>query len=525
MSRRVQPGDFLLTNSMSFGRPYIMKTDGCIHDGWLVLRDESGRLDPDYLYHFLGSDAAYRQFDALAAGSTVRNLNTDLVKRVRVVVPPLAEQRRIVAILDEAFAEIRVAVANTEQARRAAKEVIDCEVHAILEEAAGLYPSIELGGIVDILDSRRRPITKIDRQVGPYPYYGATGIQDYIAGYLFEEPLVLLGEDGAKWGRGDRSAFAVSGRVWVNNHAHVLRPRRDRLTDSWLIYALNSLDLTPYISGVTVPKLNQAKMREIVLPIPPLARQVELVERLDRVVATAEELVRLYGQKLAALAELKQSLLARAFSGELTSANDNAFANPMQTANVMALVHWHHEKAHRAKTYGHVKAQKGLHLLESTGRVNLGRNPIKDAAGPNDFAHMKAAEAWAKEKAFFEFVQRDGGYDFKKLANYGKLLAAAKDSLRPIQSAIERVSDLIVPLDTEGAEALATVHAAWNNLLVDKRDPTREAIIREAREDWGPSKAKFSDGDLLAAIKLIEAKGIVPDGSAKPVRHLQLALL
>ena len=77
-SRLVHDGDFLLSNSMSFGRPYIMRTTGCIHDGWLVLSDKSGLYDQDYLYHFLGSDTAYRQFDARASGSTVRNLNIDI---------------------------------------------------------------------------------------------------------------------------------------------------------------------------------------------------------------------------------------------------------------------------------------------------------------------------------------------------------------------------------------------------------------------------------------------------------------
>ena len=100
-SRMVHDGDFLLSNSMSFGRPYIMKTSGCIHDGWLVLSDKSGLFVQDYLYHFLGSNAAYRQFDDRAAGSTVRNLNIDSVRSVEVPLPPLPEQERIVAILDE----------------------------------------------------------------------------------------------------------------------------------------------------------------------------------------------------------------------------------------------------------------------------------------------------------------------------------------------------------------------------------------------------------------------------------------
>lgn len=101
-TRLVHPDDFLLTNSMSFGRPYIMKTTGCIHDGWLVLSADKTRVDTDYFYHLLGSDFMYRKFTGLAAGAVVKNLNTELVKSVSVPLPPLAEQRRIASILDQA---------------------------------------------------------------------------------------------------------------------------------------------------------------------------------------------------------------------------------------------------------------------------------------------------------------------------------------------------------------------------------------------------------------------------------------
>jgi len=88
-SRMVNEGDFILSNSMSFGRPYIMKISGCIHDGWLVLKDKSGLFDQDYLYYYLGSNTTYKQFDLLASGSTVRNLNIDLVRGVKVTLPPI----------------------------------------------------------------------------------------------------------------------------------------------------------------------------------------------------------------------------------------------------------------------------------------------------------------------------------------------------------------------------------------------------------------------------------------------------
>ena len=138
-----------------------------------------------------------------------------------------------------------------------------------------------LGDVCEILDSRRKPITKNKRESGTIPYYGATGILDYVKDYIFDEKLVLLGEDGAKWGAGENSAYIIEGKSWVNNHAHALRPKRDLLVDEILVYYLNFSNLLPYITGVTVPKLNQEKMRSIEIPIGPVKEQQSIVDYLD----------------------------------------------------------------------------------------------------------------------------------------------------------------------------------------------------------------------------------------------------
>jgi len=148
-----------------------------------------------------------------------------------------------------------------------------------------------LGEICDVLDYKRKPITKIDREDGEYPYFGATGVLDYVAGYLFDEPLVLVGEDGAKWASGENTAFAVDGKIWVNNHAHVLKPHRTELLDKWLIYYLNHSDLIEFVSGLTVPKLNQGSLRAIPVPLPPRGEQRQIVGLLDEAfegIATAK---------------------------------------------------------------------------------------------------------------------------------------------------------------------------------------------------------------------------------------------
>ena len=148
-----------------------------------------------------------------------------------------------------------------------------------------------LGAVCEVLDHLRKPVTKKDRLPGPYPYYGATGIVDYVGDFLFDEPLVLIGEDGAKWGSGDATAFAITGPSWVNNHAHVVRPDRANVLDEWLVHYLVHQDLSRYVSGLTVPKLNQGSLREIPIPLPALSEQRRIVAILDEAfegIATAK---------------------------------------------------------------------------------------------------------------------------------------------------------------------------------------------------------------------------------------------
>lgn len=119
-SRRVKPGDFILSNSMSFGRPYIMAVDGYIHDGWLLLQDLSTSLDSDFLFHILGSDVVIQQFERAATGGVVNNLNSALVRNVTIPLPPLATQRAIVAEIE---GERALVAANRELIERFEQKV------------------------------------------------------------------------------------------------------------------------------------------------------------------------------------------------------------------------------------------------------------------------------------------------------------------------------------------------------------------------------------------------------------------
>lgn len=168
-----------------------------------------------------------------------------------------------------------------------------------------------LGECCDILDAQRKPIKKDKRVRGTIPYYGATGLLDYVKDYIFDETLVLLGEDGAKWGAGEASAYEISGKSWVNNHAHVLRPNKDEIINAWLIYYLNYANLMPYIKGVTVPKLNQQRMSSIRVPIPPLSEQQRIVSYLDSAFAKIDAVAKNAEASLNEAKALFQSALAK----------------------------------------------------------------------------------------------------------------------------------------------------------------------------------------------------------------------
>lgn len=166
----------------------------------------------------------------------------------------------------------------------------------------------KLGDCTQILDSQRKPVTQKDRKSGIYPYYGATGIQDYVDKYIFDGRYVLVGEDGAKWSSFTQSAFIIEGKTWVNNHAHVLRTN-DFLVDSFLVYFLNYSDLDSYISGAIIRKLTQASLRNIDIPLPPKSTQLAIVSELDKI----NELIRLKKEQLKDFDNLAQSLFYEMF--------------------------------------------------------------------------------------------------------------------------------------------------------------------------------------------------------------------
>jgi type I restriction enzyme S subunit len=197
---------------------------------------------------------------------------------IQIPIPSPKIQSEIVSVLDN-FTELTAELTAELSAR---KKQYSYYREKLLHFEDGEVEWKQLGDIADNLDSKRKPITSGNRESGDIPYYGASGIVDYVKDYIFEGHFLLISEDGANLiARNTPIAFSISGKSWVNNHAHVLK--FNTYTERKFVeYYLNSIDLTPYISGAAQPKLNQKNLNSIKIPPFSFSEQERIVDILNK---------------------------------------------------------------------------------------------------------------------------------------------------------------------------------------------------------------------------------------------------
>jgi type I restriction enzyme S subunit len=180
-------------------------------------------------------------------------------------------------------------------------EFKDTEIGKIPKE----WEVVKLENVVEIEDKYRIPVKKQDRQLGPFPYCGANGIIDYVAGYTHDGKFVLLAEDGGFFGPFENSAYIMRGKFWANNHVHILKAIEEVLISEFLAFCLNFINLVPFLTGSTRPKLIQEDMGMIPLPLPPLPEQQKIAEILSSV----DESIQKTDEVIAKTERLKKGLM------------------------------------------------------------------------------------------------------------------------------------------------------------------------------------------------------------------------
>jgi type I restriction enzyme S subunit len=314
----VTKGTLLVSFKLTLGRLAFAGRDLFTNEAIAALTILSEKeISKEFLFHYLTffdwTKAA--ENDIKLKGLT---LNKAKLKTIPISFPSRAEQQQIVALLDEAFEALATATANAEQNLQNARALFKSHLESVFSQNGEGWTETTLDKISTNLDSQRIPVTKSLRESGEYPYYGASGIVDHVADYIFEGNNLLISEDGANLlARSTPIAFSVSGRYWVNNHAHILN-FQNMATQRYVEFYLESIELDEYITGAAQPKLNQKALNSIPIPIPEsIEAQAEIVKIIESLQAETQRLTSIYERKLTALEELKTSLLHQAFNGEL----------------------------------------------------------------------------------------------------------------------------------------------------------------------------------------------------------------
>ena len=182
-----------------------------------------------------------------------------------------------------------------------------------------------LGDLLINRDGERKPLSSSVRskQIKKYDYYGATGVIDKVDNYIFDEKLLLVGEDGANLlSKVKPNAFFAEGKYWVNNHAHILDATNKNLLD-YVIIVINTISLDNYITGTAQPKLSQENLNKIPIPLPPLAEQYRTLQKVEQLLTIVDAIEQLQEQLKALVKQTKNQVLNYAIAGKLTHQDPN----------------------------------------------------------------------------------------------------------------------------------------------------------------------------------------------------------
>ena len=351
-----EKGDVFISIRAPVGPTNICPEKSAVGRGLAAIRGLGG-IESFFILYLMRTYA--NEIASRGTGTTFDAITGNQLKTFEIPLPPLAEQHRIVAKLKTLFTQLDAAVDSLKKAQaqlqRYRRSILKAAFEGELtrEWREGYSDELEpmsvsedstpnslpdgwtwttLANCADILDNQRVPINAKERETRIsgkleselYPYYGATGQVGWIDDYLFDEELILLGEDGAPFLDVLKdTAYLVKGKSWVNNHAHVLRAKSGVTSNQFLCHYLNTFDYHGYLTGTTRLKLNQSTMRKIPVPLPSVPEQKQIVSELDRHFSVADEIEATLDAELKRAERLRQSILKHAFSGKLVAQDPN----------------------------------------------------------------------------------------------------------------------------------------------------------------------------------------------------------
>lgn len=282
-SRVLKKGNFIMSNSMSYGRPYILAIDGAIHDGWASISNFEGEINSDFLYYYLSSSYVQNYWNSKINSSSVSNLNSDIIKTLLIPIPcpenpkkSLEIQAEIVRILD-AFAALTAELTAELTARKKQYNYYRAQLLSFEE---GEVEWRTLGEMLHMRAGQHISAQNIVEHHATnylYPCFGGNGIRGFVKNNSHDGKHLIIGRQGALCGNVQRT----NGKFYATEHAVVVTVT-DRINIDWAFHMLTLMNLNQYASQSAQPGLAVGKLEGLMIPIPPLAEQERIAAILDK---------------------------------------------------------------------------------------------------------------------------------------------------------------------------------------------------------------------------------------------------
>lgn len=524
-------GDILLSVRAPVGPTNIADIKCCIGRGLAAVRP-GDLADRDFIL------AALRLYEdnlaEIGRGSTFAAIKREDLESLAIPLPPLSEQKRIAAILNEQMAAVERARAATAEQLEAAKVLPPAYLRAVFNSPeAHQWPRKRLGDVCEEKTGTRDPRLEPDKM---FRYVDITGVDNIAKRIVVAK--TLIGKNAPSRARQViRAGDTIVSTTRPNLNAVALVPpelnsevcstgfcvlrARDGLDRLYLFAFVQSPDfvraLSDLVRGALYPAVTDKEVLAQTIPFPPPSEQQRITAMLSDQMAAAERTRKTLEEQLYTINRLPAALLRRAFSGEITPFQRKKASLTSRKGIVFkrgAIASYIINRLGQQPTFGRVQLQKILYLTEAHVGVDLAGEYFREAAGPLDSGFLYGLESLAQKQGWFTKHSRKKalGYYYRPGPNISGRVRAAHTILGNHRNEMDRLLDLFAEIDTEQAEIVTTLFAAWNDFLLDRQNFTDQEIIQEVKTNWHKAKERISNEKLKAGLNWLKEQRITPQG-------------
>lgn len=528
-------------------------------------------VDNNYAYYFLQSK--YIEINTKAKGVGIPHVDPSLLWNYDFPIPPLPEQQAIVAKIEELFSELENGKQQLLTAQQQQKVYRQSLLKAAFEGKLtnsnvkdGELPEgwkwvklTKIGNAIDPQPSHRTPpvvtngipfvsIKDFDSEKDKIDFDNARRVslevlQEHINRYILEKGDFVIGKIGTI---GKPVRITLPQNYAISANIVLIQPRQ--INPTFLYYYFQSnIILKAFTDGVkatTQAAFGIQKVRELLIVMPSPEEQQQIVDELESKLTVCDKIEETISNSLQQAESLRQSILKRAFEGKLVTADsinqenegkeiagqfpkgiEGVKTTDLHAGIIAMVIKAHENEPKHLPKLNHVKCEKIVHLVEYKLGISLGREPAKDAAGPDDYNHLNKVEHRANMANWFGSRKLAIGRTYYSKPGLSAIIDKVEKGIS--KEEFEKINELIqtfLPFEMEHAELIATLYAGWNNLLLQGLSPTDEEIVFESRENWSERKLTIGREKFFKTLEWMKNHDFIPQGKGKMVLRSEKAV-